>query len=40
MTLSHIANGGSDHAAILERRHFAYLDGLRALSITAVIWHE
>jgi peptidoglycan/LPS O-acetylase OafA/YrhL len=32
--------GGADHAAFLERRHFACLDGLRALSILAVIWHH
>ena len=29
-----------DHAAFLRRRHFGSLDGLRALSVVAVIWHH
>src|SRR6185295_10053290 len=28
------------HAAFLARRHFASLDGLRALGILAVVWHH
>jgi peptidoglycan/LPS O-acetylase OafA/YrhL len=30
----------SAHAAFLARRHFASLDGLRALGILAVVWHH
>jgi len=30
----------SPHAAFLARRHFAALDGLRALGILAVVWHH
>ena len=28
------------HASYLQKRHFGSLDGLRAISITAVIWHH
>lgn len=31
---------GSDHARFLSTRHFSGLDGLRALSVIAVIWHH
>src|SRR6478609_3641264 len=31
---------GTDHAEFLARRHFASLDGLRGMSIIAVVWHH
>lgn len=34
------APGDGTYAAFLGRRHFAGLDGLRAVSIVAVIWHH
>src|SRR5262249_14101003 len=34
------ASAPSAHAAFLARRHFAALDGLRALAMLVVVWHH
>lgn len=37
---SGVANAAAEHATFRQRRHFGSLDGLRAVSVVAVIWHH